>query len=118
MECPITRPPPRDAEGVVVPHDHDQIHDADVMLRGIPSQWVLPTEQGGHRITSGAFQPSSDKYMGLSLGVKKMMEFCGKSIDEWAAGRFRAVVCFPAQELRDQEMKVGWDPQRRGFRPL
>ena len=24
---------------------------------------------------------------------------------------FRAVVCFPAQELRDEEIKIGWDPK-------
>lgn len=114
MECPLTRPPPKDSEGCVLPHDHEQIHDADIMLRGIPSQWVIPTEKGGHRITSGAFQPSSesrDKYKGLSLGIKKMLDFCGTSIDEWAADRFRGVVSFPARKLRDEKIKVGWDPK-------
>lgn len=114
MECPLTRSPPKDSEGCVVPHDHEQIHDADIMLRGIPCRWVIPTEKGRHRISSGAFQNSSesdDKYESLSLGSKKMLDFHNSSIDEWSNGRFCAVATFPASELRDSAIKVGWDPK-------
>lgn len=80
------------------------------MLRGIPAQWIIPTGDGKQRISSGAFRPSSDKYRGMSLGAKKMLDCANTSIEEWSGGRFDAVVCFPASELREVGVKVGWDP--------
>lgn len=46
----------------------------------------------------------------MSLGAKKVLECYEKSVDEWAAGRFGAVVCFPAVKLRDAGVQVGWNP--------
>lgn len=80
------------------------------MLRGIPAQWIVATGDGGRRISSGAFQPSGDKYRGMSLGAKKVLDCANTSVEEWAGGRFGAVACFPASELRVVSVKVGWDP--------
>ena len=102
--------PPRDAEGCVEPHNHTQIQDEDIMLRGIPEQQIVSTSDGGRRISSGAFSRSSDKYGGLSLGAKKVLECHGRTTEDWAAGRFSAVVCFPAETLRSAGVQVGWDP--------
>ena len=104
------RAPPQDAKGRVRPHDHEQIQDEDIMLRGIPEQQIVPTPDGGRRISTGAFSRSSDTYGGLSLGVKKVLECLEKTTDEWAAGRFSAVVCFPAKMLREAGVQIGWDP--------
>lgn len=112
MSCSITHAPPKDAEGCVEPHDHDQIYAADIMLRGIPERWIIRTDDGGHRISTGAFQASSDKYKGMSLAAKKVLECEEKDINEWAAGKFVAVVCFPVVKLRDVEILVGWDPNK------
>lgn len=102
--------PPRDAEGCVKPHNHRQIRDEDIMLRGIPEQQIVSTPDGGRRISTGAFSRSSDKYGGLSLGAKRVLECLGRTTEEWAAGRFSAVVCFPAETLRNAGAQVGWDP--------
>ena len=110
MGCAMTCAPPRDADGCVEPHDHGQIQDEDILLRGIPEQWIKPAPNGGCRISSGAFQASSDAYGGLSLGAKKMLECLERTADEWAAGRFSAVVCFPAGMLRTAGVQIGWDP--------
>ena len=76
MGCSITRAPPRDAAGRVEPHDHEQIHDADILLRGIPDQWIRPTVGGGRRISNAAFQESSKgRGGGMSLGSKKVWVF-------------------------------------------
>lgn len=114
MGCAAMRLPRADDEGAVIPHDDPQILAEDTMLRGIPDRWVFPTEDGGRRITSAAFNRSSesrDKYRGMSLGAKKILDCAGISADEWAEGRFRAIVCFPASELRGVGVRVGWDPQ-------
>lgn len=110
MGCSMTCPPPRDADGSVEPHDHREILDDDILLRGIPKQWIQPAPNGGHRISSAAFNASSDTYGGLSLAAKKALECLGRTVDDWAAGRFSAVVCFPAEMLRSAEVQVGWDP--------
>ena len=111
MGCAAMDPPPRDPEGVVIPHDHPQIYAEDTMLRGIPTQWIVPTDDGRPRISSGAFQRSGDKYRGMSHGAKKILDCADSSVEEWAGGRFGAVVCFPASELRAVDIKVGWDPE-------
>lgn len=80
------------------------------MLRGIPTHCIIPTADGGRRISSGAFGPSSDKYQGMSLGAKKILDCAKASVEEWAGGRFDAVVCFPASKLREVGVEVGWDP--------
>ena len=110
MGCSITRAPPRDVAGCVTPHDHEQIYPADIMLRGIPVHWIKETESGERRISSGAFQASSDKYKGMSLGAKKVLECYEKSVEEWARDRFGAVVCLPVGKLKNAGMQVGWDP--------
>ena len=110
MGCAAMDPPPRDPEGIVIPHDHPQLYADDIMLRGIPTQWIIPTNDGGRRISSGAFRQSSDKYQGMSLGAKKILDCANASVEEWAAGRFDAVVCLPASELREVGIEVGWDP--------
>ena len=110
MGCADMDPPQRDSEGVVVPHDHPQIYADDTMLRGIPAQHIITTCDGGRRISSGAFSPSSDKYEGMSLGARKILDCAAVSIERWAESRFDAVVCFPASELRNRGAKVGWDP--------
>ena len=93
------------------PHDHEQIHDEDVMLRGIPIQWIKSTDGGERRISSGALQPSSEaRGGGLSLGAKKVLECVGRSVDDWASGRFAAVVCLEAREFRSNGLQVGWNP--------
>lgn len=110
----MTRDPPRDADGCVEPHDHEQIQDEDIMLRGIPEWQILPTPDGGRRISSGAFSGTNcerDKYGGLSLGAKRVLECLEKTTEEWAAGRYLAVVCIPAGMLREAGVQIGWDPQ-------
>ena len=92
------------------PHDHKQIQDEDIMMRGIPEWQIVSTPDGGRRISTGALSRSSDKYGGLFLGAKKVLECLEKTTEDWAAGRFSAVVCFPAGMLRNAGVQVGWDP--------
>ena len=110
MSCAKMDDPPRDTDGCVKPHDHKQIQDEDILLRGIPELQIVSTKDGKRRISTGAFHRSSDKYGGLSLGAKKVLECLDKSTEEWSAGRFSAVVCFPAEMLRNAGVQIGWDP--------
>ncbi len=102
--------PPRDADDCVIPHDHPQIQDEDILIRGIPYEQTLSDGENGRRISTGAFDASSEKYGGLSVAAKKVLECLGKTSDEWAAGRFSAVVCFPAKVLRKRGIQIGWEP--------
>lgn len=54
------KPPPRDAQGVVIPHDHDEIYSDDQIIRRISElQLVDDKKTGGRRISSLAFNPSA-----------------------------------------------------------
>ena len=80
------------------------------MLRGIATEWIVSTPDGGRRISSGAFQSSTDTHAGMSLGAKKILDCTDTTVEEWAGGRFAAVVCLPASKLRAVDVQVGWDP--------
>ena len=113
MGCATMRDPPRDADGRVEPHDHDEIHDDDIVLRGVPRHQILPTEDGGRRISSGAFSRSSaqrDPYRSLSVSAKKILDCHETAIDEWADGKYGAVVYVPTARFRENGLCVGWDP--------
>jgi len=109
MGCSIKCYPQCDEDGIVLPHDHDEILDKDVLIRGIPRIHI--SEKDG-RVSSSAFKTSNDKYGGLSISAKKILECIGKSVDDWAESRFVAVACFPVKILRDEKIQVGWDPRR------
>ena len=46
----------------------------------------------------------------LARGGRERWNAFGRTVDDWAAGRFSAVVCFPARMLRSADVQVGWDP--------
>ena len=97
---PLT-PPPRDSNGLVVPHDHDGILDGDTLIRGIPAVHI----QDG-RVTSGAFKSSvnNDPYLGMSVDLEKLTN--GYVLQP----RYEGAVKFPAIVPRNEELLVGYDP--------
>ena len=111
MNCPMTVDPPSGDDGRVVPHDHEQLHAGDILIRGITAAHIQ--SNGKPRLRSSAFNlssPDRDPHEGMSLAAKKILECGGKNPDEWARERFVAIACLPARTLRDLQMRVGWEP--------
>lgn len=108
---PLT-PPPRDANGEVLPHDHPEIHNDDGVIRRVAaSQWVDDPKVSGKRASTAVFRESSGSNGGMSVDLQKLIEEAGLDAREYVATpRWNGAVRFSAGELRGEGLMVGCDP--------
>lgn len=105
--------PPRDAQGSVVPHNHHQVLDHDGILRRISPFHVVEDEkvEGGKRVSSMAFQPSSGPNGGMSVDLERsILDAGGDPRMHVVSPPFVGAVRFVAGQLRAEEFLVGYDP--------
>ena len=114
MGCSMKVSPPVDGKGNVKPHDHEEIFNDDILIRGLYIHHVKKNPDGSYRLSKNAFSASSKKYdiyRGLSLESKKTLECLNKTVDDWATKKkCIAVACFPAEILREAGVRIGWAP--------
>lgn len=106
-------PPPRDADGVVEPHDHPEILASDLLIRGIPPEHVIPDEnRGGMRISSAAVQPSSrGRYPGMSVDHERSALEAGSGPSALALRTpFAGSIAFSAGSIRALTLRPGAEP--------
>lgn len=105
-------PPPRNALGQVEPHDHQEIQPADGVIRRISDQFIVSDANGGKRVSSMAFSPSSPAHGGgLSVDLQCEIEATGKVATEFVTTPvWIGSVRFTAQQIRGEGFKVGFDP--------
>lgn len=103
--------PPRDAKGLVVPHNDPDIDAADGLLRRIDpvNHVVWDKKLGRYRVSSGAFSESSVPNGGMSVDLEELMLAAGhdpvSDLDtDW--GLVRLI----AGQLRNKNCLVGSDP--------
>ena len=106
------KPPPRDAQGVVIPHDHDEISSDDQIIRRISEQFLVNGEKiGARRISSMAFNPSKGPNGGLSVDLKRQIEEAGLDARQYVTdARWLGSIYFTAGALRENGFLVGSDP--------
>lgn len=106
------RPPPRDANGNVIPHDHCEISDDDGVIRRISEQQIVPDLTTGRwRVSSLAFQGSSEPDRGMSVDIEKLIADDGLDPREYVTTpRWMGSVWFRTRDLRSEQLKVGFDP--------
>ncbi|MDX0617073.1 hypothetical protein GOC93_26045 [Sinorhizobium medicae] len=105
--------PPRDAQGSVVPHNHHQISDEDGVLRRISPLHLVEDEKadGGKRVSSMAFQPSSGQNGGMSVDLERSIVEAGANPRTHVISPpFIGAVRFVAGQLRAEQFQVGYDP--------
>ena len=105
-------PPPRNAQGEVLPHDHDGILPDDGIIRRIPSRHVIDDDKiGGRRISSMAFEPSSGLNGGMSVDLQRLIEEAGHNAREFViSSGWVGAVRFNAADFRREGLQVGFDP--------
>lgn len=107
-------PPPRDANGHVIPHDHAEILPDDGLIRRIPSQWVIPDVKSptGKRLSSEAFQMSSpDRGGGMSVDHERSIIEAGYDVVEYVTSpRWTGSIRVTAAQLRAYNLLVGFSP--------
>lgn len=104
-------PPPRDAAGVVTPHDHEGIKGQDAVIRRISPYFVIEDPKTGPRISTLALNPSSDGYRGLSVDLQAEIEQAGLDAKDFVSSPpWLGSIVFTAARLRGEGFQVGYDP--------
>lgn len=105
-------PPPRNLNGKVEPHDHAGIRPDDGVIRRISPHFVVLDKTGQPRISSMAFNPSSEvQGGGLSIDLQAEIEESGQNarqhvmVPPWIGS-----IRFTAAQLRGEGFMVGYDP--------
>ena len=104
-------PPPRDDEGNVIPHDHPDILANHIAIRRISENWIVPDGNGGRRVSSMAFRPSSGVNGGMSIDLESFILDSKLDPREFVTAPFWiGSVCFRVGALRGEGLQVGYDP--------
>lgn len=107
-------PPPHDAHGAVLPHDHPEILADDGLIRRISPQWVVPDVKSptGKRLSSESFAMSSaERGGGMSVDHERSITEAGQdvaahvTVPPWI-GAIRVT----AEQLRTFGLQVGYSP--------
>lgn len=104
-------PPPLDAAGAVVPHDHDEIEAGDRVIRRISDRQIVTDGAGARRISSLAYQASGGANGGMSVDIEKFIVEGGDEPEQWVTTpRWIGSVCFSAGFLRGLQFQIGYHP--------
>ena len=103
--------PPRDVEGLVLPHDHAEILEEYHVIRHItPRDLHTDQDTGVTRIASGAYSESSDVHGGMSVDIEEWMIADGLDPLHYLPDPMHGATRISVGELRNRGFKVGWDP--------
>jgi hypothetical protein len=102
-------PPPRDAAGKTLPHNHDDILDSDHLIRHTkPHDLTQETDTRVWRLGSGAYSESSDG--GMSVDHEEWMHQEGLTSLHYVKDSQDGATRLMVGELRALGFQVGWDP--------
>jgi hypothetical protein len=105
--------PPRDADGIVLPHNHSGISDVDRVIRRISEEHIVVDAKapGGRRVSTLAFQNSTEGNRGMSVDLEGSIIEAGLNAASFVTTpRFTGSVWFTAGHLRSESFLVGYDP--------
>lgn len=96
----------------VDPYDEERILAADTIIRKISSQYIVPNDNtGGKRLSSMAFQPSSDPNGGMSIDLETNIVAAGLDPKEFIhSPDFVGAVAMKAGDVRNLNLRIGYDP--------
>jgi hypothetical protein len=101
-------PPPRDADGKIVPHDHSDILGSHHVIRHTTPNDLHSEGDGTVRLASGAFSESSAG--GMSVDIEDWMAEDGLHALYYVVEPTHGAVRLNVGQLRELGFKVGWDP--------
>lgn len=104
-------PPPLDVDGLVIPHDHEDIKSEDEIIRRISHHFIVTNADGRRVISSMAYKASSGKYGGMSVDLKQLIEQAGKDPKIYVTNpRWMGSVLFKVFAIRKLNYQVGYHP--------
>ena len=102
--------PPRDANGKVLEHDHDDILDEDGIIRRIdPNNHVVadPKSETGYRISSLLLKQTGGVSVDLMRPMLEDNVDCEKFV---TTPKYLGSIVLEAKALRSASFKIGYDP--------
>jgi hypothetical protein len=101
-----------DGDGITLAHDHPGLLGTDLVFRLIPKQWRVPGSSPGiWRLSTQAFENSSDRYGGCSVLLANLLAEAQVSIDDIVAERGAlGAIKLAVSEIRVRSLQVGFDP--------
>lgn len=105
--------PPRDTNGNVIPHDHEEILDAHGIIRRISEEHIIDDDKclAGRRISTMLFRASSEPNGGMSVDLQNEIEKSGQDARSYVTTpRFYGAVSLHAGQFRSEGFQVGADP--------
>ena len=104
--------PPRDENGVVIPHDDPDILPEHGIIRRVSAELLVNDEKlGGRRISTFAFNPSSGVNGGLSVDLQNEIEKAGLDARAYVTTpQWVGSVRIEARLLHDEGFIIGSDP--------
>jgi hypothetical protein len=105
--------PVRDSDGIVIPHDNEEIKDEHEVIRRISEQYIVEDCNGMRIKSSMAYKASSGKNGGMSVDLKNLIESAGLDPQEYVTEpRWIGSVKFTVSDLRKLDFKVGYHPTK------
>lgn len=109
---PLSKPP-LDENGEVLPHDHQGIANVDRVIRRISEEHFVTDAKvaGGKRISTMAFQASTDGSRGMSVDLESSIIAGGLDARKFVTTpRFLGSVWLLVEFLRSETYLVGYEP--------
>ena len=103
--------PQRDANGVAIPYDDEDIEAADGLIRHVhPTQLIYDDNKQCQRVSSGAFSPSQGINGGMSIDLERKLLDNGKDQLAMVPSENHAAVRLIAGKMRELGHQVGSNP--------
>lgn len=106
--------PPKDQNGLTIPHDCQEILLEHRVIRRISQEWIVTDNNGGRRVSTAAFEPSSkehDPYCGLSVDIERFIIDDGLDAQTYVSSpQFTGAIAIAVSNFRTRNFLVGYDP--------
>jgi hypothetical protein len=108
----LLSPPPLDANGEVIPHDHPEIQNEHWIIRRVSGQeTVFDPKVQGRRLSTAVFSASSGKNGGISVDLQNEIEAAGLDpAHHVTTPRWTASIRLQCVHFRARDLKVGYEP--------
>lgn len=106
--------PPKDQNGLTIPHDCQEILPEHRVIRRISQEWIVTDTDGRRRVSTAAFDPSSkehDPYCGLSVDIERFIIDDGLDAQTYVSTpQFTGAIAIAVSNFRTRSFLAGYDP--------